>query len=409
MIAQTELDSPLQVLLARQPIFTKNRDVAGYELLFRDDNGQFVAGLKDDEATVSVLLNTYASVVGDKTERSVPVYLKVTDAFLLEHEIPDLPRDRFIIEIIGTSEITPQLMIAVNALVKKGYRIALADYDPSDQRFDPLLSIVHIVKLDVQLLGFEQLPVLVKRLRTYAVDLMADKVETDKEFRECLELGFEYFMGYFLSHPELVHGRKVRGNKLVLLQLLQEFDNPNADAKSIEALAIRDPELTYKILRVVNSASFNLSREVGSLSHAIALLGMEQVKRWVMLFLCHNDGQQPLELTRSMLQRGRMCEVLAELLEREEPMPYFFVGLLSQLDALLGIPMSELIEQIPLEQRLKDALLHHQGPEGEILNDTILFERGKFKHLSTHLPQPFFDVAYRHAVSWADQIVKAMV
>lgn len=409
MITNTELDSPLQVLSARQPIFTKNRDVAGYELLFRDDHGKFVAGLNDDEATVSVLLNTYSSVVGEKGERTVPVYLKVTDAFLLEHEMPDLPRDRFVVEIIGTTDITSRLLAVVQTLVKKGYRIALADYDPEDKRFDPLLSIVHIVKLDVQRLGFEQLPALVKRLRTYAVDLMADKVETDQEFRQCLELGFEYFMGYFLSHPELVRGRKVRGNKLILLQLVQEFENPNADAKSIEALALKDPELTYKILRVVNSASFNLSREVSSLSHAISLLGMEQVKRWVMLFLCSSDGQQPLELTRSMLQRGRMCEVLAELLEREEPMPYFFVGLLSQLDALLGVPMDELIQQIPLEQKLKDALTNHQGPEGEILHDTILFERGDFKRLSTQLPKQFFDVSYRHAVSWADQIVRAMI
>lgn len=409
MTVTAELEQPLQILLARQPIFTKNRDVAAYELLFRDDTGEFVAGLNEDETTVNVLLNTFASVIDERTDRPAPVYLKVTDAFLLQHEIPDLPKDRFIIEILGSSQISEHVIERIHQLVADGFAVALADYDPDDPRFTPLLSIVQIIKLDVQKLGFDLLADLVKRLRTYGVDLLADKVETDSEFRQCVELGFEYFMGYFLSRPELVHGRKVKGNKLVLLELLQEFDKPGADAKSIEALALKDPELTFKILRLVNSASLNLNREVSSLSHAIALLGMEQVKRWVMLFLSSSDGEKPMELTRMMLQRGRMCEVLAELLERDQPMNYFFVGLLSQLDALLGIPLPELIQQVPLEQELKLALTERQGEQGQLLDDVCLFEQGKFERISAALPKQFFDVAYRHSIEWANQIVKVLV
>lgn len=355
-----------------------------------------------------MLLNTFAGVVEEKSSRQVTVYLKVTDSFLLEHEIPDLPRDRFIIEILGSANLNERVIERLRHLVSQDFAVALADYNPEDERFTPLLSIVHIVKLDVQKLGFEQLPELVKSLRSFGVDLLADKVETDSEFRQCLELGFEYFMGYFLSHPELVHGRKVKGNKLVLLELLQEFDNPNADAKSIEALALKDPELTFKIMRLVNSASLNLSREVSSLSHAIALLGMEQVKRWVTLFLCTSDGEKPVELTRMMLQRGRMCEVIAELLERKEPMSYFFVGLLSQLDALLGIPLNEVVDQVPLEQHLKVALTERKGEEGQLLEDVSLFEAGKFSSISAQLPKEFFDVAYRHSIDWANQIVRAL-
>jgi len=383
MTVTAELEQPLQILLARQPIFTKNRDVAAYELLFRDDTGEFVAGLNEDETTVNVLLNTFASVIDERTNRPAPVYLKVTDAFLLQHEIPDLPKDRFIIEILGSSQISEHVIERIHQLVADGFAVALADYDPDDPRFTPLLSIVHIIKLDVQKLGFDLLADLVKRLRTYGVDLLADKVETDSEFRQCVELGFEYFMGYFLSRPELVHGRKVKGNKLVLLELLQEFDKPGAGAKSIEALALKDPELTFKILRLVNSASLNLNREVSSLSHAIALLGMEQVKRWVMLFLSSSDG--------------------------EKPMNYFFVGLLSQLDALLGIPLPELIQQVPLEQELKLALTERQGEQGQLLDDVCLFEQGKFERISAALPKQFFDVAYRHSIEWANQIVKVLV
>lgn len=398
----------LQVLMARQPIFTKNKDVVAFELLFRDEEGSFVEGLKDDEATLNVLLNTYSSVPEGRSERTVPFFIKVTDAFLLEHELPDIPRDSFVLEIIGATEITPRLIQRFKGLSAEGYRLALADYDPTDIRFEPLLHLVHIVKVDVQRLGMMNLQKVVRYLRPFGVDLLADKVETLEEFRECLDMGFELFMGYFLSRPELVRGRRIHANKVILLQLLQELNSPNATAKSIEELALRDPELTYKILRVVNSAAFSLRREISSLSHAISLLGLDQIKRWVMLFMAVTDGDKPAELTRQMLQRGRMCEVLAEMLERPEPMNHFFVGLLSQLDALLEIAMDDLMNQIPLEQHIKDALLKRIGSEGEILKQVEYYERGEFRNLSLPLDKQFFEVAYRHSISWSNQVLSAL-
>lgn len=180
---------------------------------------------------------------------------------------------------------------------------------------------------------------------------------------------------------------------LQILLARQPIFTKNRDVAAYELLfrddtgefvaGLKDPELTFKILRLVNSASLNLNREVSSLSHAIALLGMEQVKRWVMLFLSSSDG--------------------------EKPMNYFFVGLLSQLDALLGIPLPELIQQVPLEQELKLALTERQGEQGQLLDDVCLFEQGKFERISAALPKQFFDVAYRHSIEWANQIVKVLV
>lgn len=408
MLNIEEQQQTLQVLMARQPIFTKNKDVAAFELLFRNDQGQFIEGLKDDDATLNVLLNTYSSVPGDAAGKSAPFLIKVTDTFLLEHQMPDLPKDSFIIEIIGATEITTRLIDRVKLIVSDGYKVALADYDPNDTRFEALLSLVHIVKLDVQRLGIMSLPKIVKQLKPFGLDLLADKVETNEEFRECVEMGFQLFMGYFLSRPELVKGRRIQGNKLVLLQLLQELNNSNATAKSVEQYALRDPELTYKILRVVNSAAFSMRREVSSLSHAISLLGLDQIKRWVMMFLAVSDGEKPLELTRQMLQRGRMCEVLAEMLERPDPMNYFFVGLLSQLDALLGMPMEELLEQVPLDDALKQSLLTKSGAEGEVLKNIEHYERGEFANLNLKLDKQFFEVAYRHSIVWANQILNAI-
>lgn len=403
------IDEPkLQVLMARQPIYTKAKEVVAFELLFRNETGEFVKDLEDDQATLNVLLNTYSSVPDTGSIRQAPLFLKVNDTFLLEHEIPELPRDNFVLEIIGSSAISPKLVERIDRLVKDGFKVALADYDPADPRFNALLNLVHIVKIDLRRFPLDTLADLIRPLQRKGVDLLADKVETLDEFQACQRMGFDLYMGYFLSRPQLVKGRRIRGSKLVLLQLLNELNDPNATSESIEALALRDPELTYKILRVVNSSAFSMRREVSSLAHAISLLGLDQIRRWVMLFLSVAEEGQPQELTRAMLQRGRMCEVIAEMMEREHPMNHFFVGLLSQLDALMAISMPELMEQIPLDSHLKRAILEYQGSEGEVLQNVEFYERGEFAHLRLPLERPHLEVAYRHSISWALHVLTQM-
>jgi len=401
-------DQQLQVLMARQPIFTKSKDVAAFELLFRDDTGGFVKDLKDDEATLNVLLNTYSSVPDKDSVRQAPLFLKVNDTFLLQHEIPELPRENFVLEIIGSTAITPKLVERIETLSREGYKIALADYDPTDPRFAALLNLVQIVKLDLRQLDLELLPNQVRELRRHGVELLADKVETLDEFQACQRMGFDLFMGYFLSKPQLVKGRRVRGTKLVLMQILTELNNPNATSQSVEELALRDPELTYKILRVINSAAFSMRREVTSLAHAISMLGFDQIRRWVMLFLSVAEEGQPQELTRNMLQRGRMCEVTAEMLERPNPMNHFFVGLLSQLDVMMDIPMDELLAQIPLDSYLKRAITDHSGSEGEVLRNIEFYERGDFNQIDLKIERPYLEVAYRHSISWAIQVLTTL-
>jgi len=401
-------EQQLQVLMARQPIYTKSQDVVAFELLFRDTDGNFVEGLKDEDATLGVLLGTYSSITKGGSVQSLPCFLKVTDSFLLNNDVPELPKQNFVLEILGHSAITPDFIARVKGLAQQGYRLALADYDPRDPKFEPLLNVVHVLKLDIQLLGLDNIPPLLQRLRTYQLELLADKVETQEEFRQCLEMGFALYMGYFLSKPEPVKGKKITGNKVVLLELLTEMQRPSATAQSIEQIALHDPALTYRILRVVNSAAFNLKREISSLSHAIALLGIDQIKRWVMLFLTSTDKSKPDELTRNMLVRGRFCELLAEMLGRNEPINHFIVGLLSQLDVLLDMEMVELLSQVPLQQDMKDALIERAGSYGELLQQVEHYERGEFEQLSRELGKPFYEVAYRHSLNWAQQVMLAM-
>lgn len=407
MTDNIETGESLDLLLARQPVFNKSQDVVSYLLLYRNDDESAQKTINDHLATSSVILNTYASICQDGQVRSLPCYIKLTDKTLMAENFPELPKENFILEILGHSNITPELVERVKELGQQGYRLALSDYKPNP-KFEPLLNLIHILKLDVQSIGLEKMPALVKELRPYHLELLADKVETQEEFRKCHELGFALFQGYFLSKPEPIKGKKLGSSKVLLLQMMVELQSPQATAQSVEQIVINDPLLTYRILRVVNSAAFNFPREIESLSHAISLLGFDQIRKWVSLFLVTDTQEKPEELTRSMLARGRMCEVLAEMLGREQPINNFIAGLFSKLDALLDMEMPDLLQQVPLQNDVKAALLNYEGQLGQILEQVCRYESGEFDSMDLLLDQSFYETAYRHSLNWSQQVMASL-
>ncbi|EAR62841.1 EAL and HDOD domain-containing protein [Neptuniibacter caesariensis] len=406
MSGEIDTEDSLDLLLARQPVFNKSQDVIAYALLYRGDEAT-ERKFSDHLATSSVILNTYASICQEGEVRSLPCYIKLTDKTIMSEHFPELPKEHFILEVLGHSDITPEFIERVKELNQLGYRLALSDYKPVP-KYDPLLNLVHILKMDIQSIPLESIPELVKKLRPYHLELLADKVETQEEFRKCYELGFSLFQGYFLSKPEPVKGKKLGSSKMLLLQMMVELQSPTATAQSVEQLVINDPLLTYRILRVVNSAAFNLNREIESLSHAISLLGFEQIRKWVSLFLVTDTQDKPVELTRSMLIRGRMCELLAEMLGRDQPINNFITGLFSKLDVLLDMELPELLEQVPLQNDVKAALINYDGQLGQILEQVSKYEDGDFEQIDLLLDQQFYEVAYRHSLNWSQQVMKSL-
>jgi len=404
-------DNELQeqdILFARHSIYTKNRDVEYYELLFRNAENAFCPSIDDQSATFEVIANNYANVIQNGVEKIVPCFIKVTDELLLSDQLPELPKGRFVLEILGRSVITPELIAKLKELGKQGIRLALADYDPRERRFDVLLNIVHILKLDIRRLGMDNMPKLIAKLRPFHLELLADKVESKEQYLECVKMGFSLYQGFFLSEPATVKGKKINANKIVLLQLLAEIDRAGSDARSLEEIALNDPALTFKILKVVNSAAFSTPKKILSLSHAISLLGMAQIKRWIVIFMTAGNDKVPDDLLANMLVRGRMCELLSEMSGEDDPISFFMVGLLSQLDALLNIEMNELLEQMPLTHDIAQAILVHEGKMGDILSDVKHYQKGDFDAVQGGMDNAIYQVAYRHSINWADQVMKAI-
>lgn len=396
------------ILLARQPIFDIDIKVSGYELLFRDDNSNQAKIADGDSATSQVFLNAFNELDISEVVQHHPAYINFTRNLIINP--PPFDKSRFVIEVLEDVEADKELVDNLRKLKKAGYTIALDDF-VYHSKWDTALHIVDIVKIDVLALDEAEIRRHVKLLKAFNVVLLAEKVETHEMFHFCKDLGFTLFQGYFLSKPEQVKGRKIPANKLVVLNLLAQLQNPNAELAKIAGVIANDPVLSVKLIKLVNSAAFSGRREITSLQHAVSMLGLRQVKSWATLLSLSSMADKPNALSVLAMKRAKMCQRLAECFTTTlDSDAYFTTGLLSNLDAFFDVELHEIVASMPLSPIVVDGLLRGNGPIGMIINTVINFEQAHWDQLDMaalaklNIGTKEMEVSYRESIRWASQL-----
>ncbi|MES3008087.1 MAG: HDOD domain-containing protein [Pseudomonadota bacterium] len=395
-------------LLARQPIFDKDLNITAYELLFRSDLNNQAIFLDGDAATSQVMLNAFNELNIEEVVQHHPAYINFTRNLILNP--PPFDRKRFVIEVLETVEVDDELIRHLQLLKNNGYTIALDDF-VYDAKWDPILRIADIVKLDVLALDQATLQRHVQQLQPFNVQLLAEKVETHEMFHACKVLGFTLFQGYFLSRPEHIKGRKVPANKLVVMNLLTQIQNPAVELTEIAGLIAKDPVLSVKLIRLVNSAAFSARREITSLQHAVSLLGLRQVKSWTTLLSLSSMADKPHALSLHTMTRAKMCQLVAECFTSPaESEAYFTSGLLSNLDAFFDMDLQDILTTMPLSRDVMDGLLIGEGKIGLILASVIANERASWEEIDwsrlreLNVGEKEIEKAYLDSIRWAGEM-----
>ncbi len=399
-----------QAFIGRQPIVDLQQKIIGYELLFRHSADATEAQISSDlEAGSNVLINTFSNMdanwlLGDKL-----AFINVEAPMLKSDFLELLPAKRVVLELIETVEATPELVARIQELRQMGFRFALDDFDHRPINTD-LLPLADYIKVDVRELGLDGTATLVRSLKNTNAKLVAEKVETRAEFKFCKELGFHYFQGYYFAHPETLTAKIINPAHATVLTLLNKVRN-NEDVKDIENGFKADVALSFKLLRYINSVGFGLSCEIQSIRHALAILGYQQLYRWLTLLLATagNDSTPPA-LMKTAITRGRLTELLGQnYLEKNEWDNLFIVGIFSLLDAMLEMPMDDILEKLYLPEAICDALLTHQGMYGPFLALTIACESadpGEIEALAASMAMDPVQVnkAHLEALAWVEQL-----
>jgi c-di-GMP phosphodiesterase len=391
-------------LVGRQQILDQKLNIFGYELLFRGQDFDLSNKNEATQATNQIITDSILELGLNNLVGTHKAFINFTAQNILEKTPLSLPKDRVVIEVLENIAVDLRIISNLREFSQQGYTIALDDFVYSEE-WKPLIEFVDIIKLDVLTMGEENTRSAIKKLKSYDVKLLAEKVETHEEFQYLLELGCEYFQGFFFNKPNTVPGRRLGVNQMAAIRLLTVINDPDVETEKLAKTISTDATLSYKLLHYINSAFFSLPSKISSIQHAISYLGLKEVKRWSNILTLASLSNKPVAVLQNSLIRGKMCEELSTLVG-EKSEQFFLVGILSSLDSILDIPLEEALQQLPLADEIKTAIVHKQGLTGEALACAVNYEEWhisdvKFRHTE---PKEISDAYYR-SIAWAKDVL----
>jgi len=410
--APTSGESRATVHVARQPILEASGQVFGYELLYRATQTDTACTAEGDLASARVLTDAVLEVGLDTLTGGRPAFLNLTKPLITSQVATLLPQAAAVYELREDVEVDDTVVEACRDLHARGYRLALDDFVPGSPA-EQLMPYVSFVKIDVQLTEMPLVLELPRRYKPQGVTMVAEKVETREVFDDTRQAGYTLFQGYYFCRPIIRTGTTLPAKHATYMRLLSEINRADLTVHQLEALIKQDASLSLKVLRCVNSAALPLRREVRSIHDAVVLLGIGPIRQWASVWCLAglNTGGSP-ELATLALLRARSCELIAGDLRAVDTAELFLVGLCSMLDSMMGRPMAEALEHMPLSPAAKQTLLGEPSPMRAVLDAILAQEMGAWDAADScasaaGVTQETLSNAYVGALKWARALTRA--
>jgi c-di-GMP-related signal transduction protein len=403
------------IFLGRQPILDRDQRIVAYELLFRAGDTPGVTVTDDMHATASVIHHAFSEMGAQTVLGSQLGYINISTEMLLSDMVELLPKAQVVLELLETINVDETVIERCRALKQQGFTLALDDFVFNESR-RPLLAIVDIVKVDLLLHSQDELRTAVDQLKQWPVKLLAEKVDSAEQAAYCHSLGFDLFQGYYFARPLVLSAKRTDPSQMALIQLLGLLLK-DADTPQIEQVFKQHPNLTYNLMRLVNSVACGVRRSITSVSQAIMVLGRSQLQRWLQLlmFTMQSGSTYPSPLLLLAATRGKMMELLAAKQQRNADYcdEAFMAGILSLIESLINKPLADTVKELNLGERLSAALLRREGELGVLLQLVECVEHADLPRAHALLTQSGtlslsdLTTAEIEAMSWANQVAES--
>ena len=398
--------------IGRQAILDLQKSVYAYEILFRSGlKNAFDPNLDGNVATQSVMVNAMLNFGMKKLVSNRKAFINFTEKNLLSRAPKLLPPNSIVVEVLETVQPTPEILEAVRDLKDAGYKIALDDFVLLPG-YEPLINMADIIKVDFRMTTDPEERANLRKVLPPQVRLLAEKIETEDEFRQAVEDGYVLFQGYFFCKPVVLHQKRLTNNELSRIRLLKEVNRPNFDFNAITEVIAADTNLVHKLLTYINSVGIGLSNHVSNLRQATVLLGSSGIRSWVTLISLQTFSEdKPSELFTLSLLRAKFCELIARRLNRRDLTPDtgFLLGMFSLIDVLLNQPMAEVLKEITLADELNAALLGEDNDLRRLLDLVISYAQGDWSSVAAcceheHIPLGEISPIYDEVLEWYNKL-----
>ena len=375
----------MTLFLSRQPVFDAEENLVAYDLTCLDS----AAGDPTDDvdaalAAERLILDACLTQGLDQVAEGRTALLPVSRSVLVRGAVRVVDPRRAVLSLPTGTVIDRELVTASAALVADGYKLSAQAMDIV--RSPELMRLVSLVRLDVCSFPADALDRVAAGLRQHDAHLLAERVPNKTVRDRCFDAGIELFHGYRLTRPEVLPRRDVGIDHLHAFKMMKQLRDPSVSDAAIEASFKRDVVLTYKLLRLVNTAAMG-GKGIHTIGHAIRLLGRQTVYRWLSLLLVGGAGERgvAMETAHLSLTRARFCEQVAAACGiRAASGSLFMVGLFSMLDVLLCADMRDLVVRLELAPDVAAALTGREDFYGAVLSLSEAYEGGDWAAVATH-------------------------
>jgi c-di-GMP phosphodiesterase len=365
-----------EIYVARQPILNGNNELFAYELLYRDAETDNLIS-DNRSATARVLVNILNQFNLDQILGSTPAFIKVDGAFLMQDMIYSIPKERFVLALFEDIKLSNAIIERITYFAKEGWKFAINDTSLDNltiSNFQTILPYLSYWKIDTRTTDLEALNVqsLIQYFKERGIACIATKVESLKTFHLCQDLGFDYFQGYYFSRPRLLSHKTFDTEQAVVMKIWQLVMGDAPLKETAEAFEA-NPILTAQLLNYINSAAFSFRNPIKSIPQVLTLLGRMALMQWMLLTINARKMSSPKQqepLQALLINRIEIMLGLFRLMPEQEGIDsheVHFVGLLSFIDILLGIPLDAVLNQLNVDPVIRQALDEGSGVLGELL------------------------------------------
>lgn len=366
----------MNIFLARQPIYDINNKAVAYELLHRSSSeNRFAFDVSADEATKKLISNTL-SIGFDELLDNKMAYINFSTQLILQEMPSVLPSNKIVIEVLEDVIPTNEVKVALKRLKNEGYSIALDDVTLKSE-FWSFGKLINVYKVDFRATSARDRAEIIEGIRIINPDaiLLAEKVENTEEYQEALEHGFQYFQGFYFSRPIMMEGKDIPARNTNCYLILSELLKKDYDVSKIESIIKADVSISYKIMKMLNSAAFGFVQEISSIRQAIVLMGKKKLSKLLTIIaMSQMECENEEEISRALIVRAYFCELVAKYIGYAKSEQCFLAGLFSDLDKYMQRDMKDIVDELPIEWELKEALTGTENEISTILKLVIAYE-----------------------------------
>ena len=382
----------MEKIIARQLIKKADTaEIVGYELLVQSDE-ESLYNVSADSAAANAM-TAFLTENSGRIFNDRKTFMTFTPSLLFRNTPKIFDKDMIVIQIEDNVVIHPLASILISKYREDGYHFAINDFQFTPKYFS-MLEYVDYIKVNIS--GDEDdkqrrtIQNVVEMSHGFGKEFIATGVNTKKAFELAKEMNVDYVEGAYISDKAVTKTGKMEYLQGNLYQLILEVTKDEPDMEQMEQIISRDAALTYALLKMANSAYFSATHRTASIRQAIMRIGINQLKQWVYLLSFKEEETGTEEVMKASFMRANFASALVQKMENVSitPPDAYLMGMFSTLDCLIDAPMEEILNEIPLADAVKEALITGEGEAGKLYHLILCYERAdwtEIKRLSEEL------------------------